>query len=102
MAGIIIKQENGTTVFQPDRPGAKPGDPLKVIKGDLITWNNRTNDIHHPVAVTPAGTFLTDEIPPKDVSSPIFSPVTPSVITYMCSRHPDDPGEKGSIEVSDG
>jgi hypothetical protein len=106
MPGIIFKTVDGKTVLQPDWPGTKPGDPLKVKRGDFVTWNNRTNEIHHPVAITPAGLFLTDEIPPGRVSSPIFnvtqspSPTPPpTTITYMCSHHPDNPDERGSIEV---
>jgi plastocyanin len=99
MPGITIKKIDGKTVFQPDRPGANPGDPLEVVLGDLVTWNNETDDPHHPVATDPAGPFLTNEIPPGGVSSPIFNvtQTPPKTIAYTCSLHAD---EKGSIKVT--
>jgi plastocyanin len=100
MPGIIIRQEGNKVVFEPDRPDAKPGDPLQVIQGDLVVWNNRTAEIHHPVAIT--GPFLTDEVAPGRASDPLFN-VTQAVgttITYICSHHPDDPNEKGTIQVT--
>ena len=100
MPGIVFKNVGGKTVLQPDRPGAQPGDPYQADLGDLITWNNETNDIHHPVAIDPVTTYLTDEIPPGRVSSPIFNVEEAKTITYQCSRHPDNPDEKGTIEVS--
>jgi hypothetical protein len=101
MPGIIFKTVDGKTVLQPDRPGANPGDPLQAVLGDLITWNNETDDIHHPVAITPAGLFLTDEIPPGRASSPMFNVTqSPATITYQCSRHPENPDEKGTIKVT--
>ena len=34
--------------FQPDLMGSKPGDPLKVLDDDLVTWNNTTAQEHWP------------------------------------------------------
>lgn len=103
MPGIIFKKVDGKTVLQPDWPGTNPGDPLKVKRGSFVVWNNQTEDIHHPVAITPAGLFLTDEIAPGQVSSPMFNVTQPAgptgTITYQCSRHPDNPNETGKIEV---
>jgi plastocyanin len=98
MPGIIIKVQDGKVVFQPDRPRAKPGDPLQVFPGDFVVWNNRTDDAHHPVAIDPPGLFLTEEIPPRQPSDPKFNVTKPSgtKITYKCSLHPD---EAGTIDV---
>jgi hypothetical protein len=53
------------------------------------------------VAITPAGLFLTDEIPPGRASSPMFNVTqSPATITYQCSRHPENPDEKGTIKVT--
>ena len=94
MPGIIFKKVDGKTVLQPDWPGAKPGDPLKVKAGAFVTWNNETDDTHHPVAITPAGLVLANEIPPGHVSNPMFNVTQPpATITYMCSRHQDNPDE---------
>ena len=79
----IIDLGNGTVTFQPDLPGAHQGQPLGVNQGDLVTWNNMTN---HPLTLQsiPAGTYLTDPIPPGKVSDPIFK-VGASVI-YSCVK----------------
>ena len=101
MPGIIIKIKDGKVVLQPDRPRAKAGDALEVYPGDFVTWNNRTDDAHHPVAIDPPGLFLTDEIPARQPSDPKFNVTKPSgtKITYKCSLHPDNPDEIGTIKV---
>ena len=43
----IIDLGNGTVTFQPDLPGAKPGQPLGANTGDLVTWNNTTKQDAH-------------------------------------------------------
>ena len=98
MPSIIIHVVNGQVVYQPDVPGAQPDEPLKVIPGALVTWNNRTNDPHWPIACDPPGLFLTNSIPPNDASSPIFNVTqAPSTkITYVCAHHP---AERRVIEV---
>ncbi len=79
---IIIKQmPDGTVSFTPDVPGAIAGQPLGVSAGDLVTWNNRTNQ-QLELRSIPPGTFLTQPIPAGSASSPIFS-VAKSVI-YSC------------------
>lgn len=86
----IVVLPNGTTAFQPDVPGAQPGQPLGVNSGDLVTWNNTTNVAHLPVMTGP----LCDPIPAGNVSDPIFQAKT---ITYVCQYHNN---EKGSIVIS--
>ena len=92
---IIIEEVGGKVVFRPDLPGAQAGQPLGANNGDNVTWNNRTDEFHHPVATEPAGEFLTDDIPAGEVSSPIFN-ISKSV-TYKCAHHE---GEVGSIVVA--
>ena len=94
MASVAFKVVDGKVVLVPR--GGNAGDSLKVAKGATVTWRNDTKDVHHPVA-TSSSDFVTDEIAPDDVSDPGF--VAVKTITYMCSRHPDNDGEKGSIEV---
>jgi hypothetical protein len=77
----IIDLGNGTVTFQPDLPGAQPGQPLGVDAADLVTWNNTTNKTLTLQSIPP-GTYLTDPIPAGQVSDPMFS-VAASVI-YAC------------------
>jgi plastocyanin len=85
----IVKLANQTVAFQPDVPGAQPNQPLGVNVGDNITWNNRTNEAHWPVAIAPGG-FLTNNIPAGEVSDPIFNVQT--TVTYRCLHHPQEHG----------
>ena len=85
MPSIKIIKVDGGIAFQPDRPGAKPGQPLGANSGDLVTWNNQTDNTLTLVSVPP-GTFITNPIPAGSVSSPIFQ-VTES-LTYSCVDPP--------------
>lgn len=86
----IVTLPGDIVAFQPDVPGAQPGQALGVSNNDLVTWNNRTNDSHWPHA---EGTPLTADIPAGQVSSPILK-VTELPITYICKHHE---GEQGTI-----
>ena len=44
-----IKIQGKPAVFTPDIDGTKPGTPLKVVQGDLVSWNNMTRQGHWPV-----------------------------------------------------
>jgi hypothetical protein len=85
----VVKLKNGKVAFQPDVPGAKPGQPLGVNAGDNITWNNRTNQAHWPVAIGSPG-FLTNDIPAGQVSDPIFN--VQKSVAYRCLHHPQEQG----------
>jgi len=85
----IVELVDGTAAFQPDVPNAKPGQPLGVNRGDNVTWNNRTNKAHWPVAVDPPG-FLTNDIPAGKVSQPTFS--VDHTVKYQCRHHPKEEG----------
>ncbi len=95
-------------------PPAKPGDPLNAQVSDIVTWGNRTTEVHQPWPTVdnsptgppvpppaqgnPAG-YLCDPIPPNDSSRPLF--VVPeqavgSVINYCCRNHPT---ERGQIKI---
>jgi hypothetical protein len=80
----IIDLGNGTVTFQPDLPGAQRGQPLGANPGDLITWNNTTNRTLTLQSIPP-GTYLTDPIPPGQVSDPIYRMGNASV-KYACTN----------------
>jgi len=92
----ILVLPNGTTAFQPDVPGAQPGQPLGVNSGDLVTWNNTTDVAHLPVMTIASGP-LCDPIPAGSPSDPIFKVNPITTITYVCQYHAN---EKGSIVIS--
>jgi hypothetical protein len=91
--------------FVPDINGAKPGDPLKVEVGDLVSWNNTSNnDEHWPWLCAdatyqfvdpPPGNFYltTDKIAPRD-SSPYLAVTQPQGTTlyYCCKYHHNEHG----------
>jgi hypothetical protein len=94
--------------FVPDLPGAKPGDSLKVLAGDLVSWNNTTNNPLQPwptdqnfVKLTPAQVgpsgspnYLADVIPANGSSRPSWTaaPLTvfpnDNTIHYCCNEYP--------------
>src|SRR5690349_4032740 len=77
----IVKLENGTTEFQPAMLGAD--------SGDVIRWDNETDEDHWPEQIPTE--FLTDKIPPGEVSEPGF--VVPQNFRYRCKLHPQEQGE---------
>lgn len=90
----ILDLGNGQIAFQPAVPGAQQNQPLGVSTNDLVTWNNTTNLTLTLQASNPAGLFLTDPIPPGQVSDPIFR-VSGSVF-YACK---DPPTPTHSIQI---
>jgi hypothetical protein len=96
--------------FQPNLPNAKPGDPLNARQSDIVSWGNRTNQVHQPwptVGNDPNGDpvpkpasgdppgYLSDPIPPNDSSRPQFVvPGNPGdTINYCCYYHPTERGQ---------
>lgn len=67
----ILDLGNGKIGFLPAVPGAQLNQPLGVSKNDLVTWVN-TTDKPLTLRSNPVGTYLTDPIPPGQVSDPIF------------------------------
>ena len=93
-----IKIQRKPAVFTPDIDGTKPGTPLKVVQGDLVSWNNMTKDPHFPVPDDPNnGAFMTTAIQP-DSSSTAYNIVAAAgtTISYHCSLHAN---ERGRIVV---
>ena len=96
-----IKIQGKPAVFTPDIDGTKPGTPLQVVTGDLVSWNNESGEPHFPVPDDTAsfGVFMTAAITP-DNSSPAYNVVAASgtTISYHCSLHAN---ERGKIVVVD-
>lgn len=97
MAGIKIIKVDGGIAFQPDRPGAQPGQPLGANENDLVTWYNMTDTTLALVSIPP-GTYITEPIPAGTVSSPIFQ-VPSTGLTYSCV---DPPQPQHKIVVASG
>jgi plastocyanin len=96
-----IKVDGKPAVFTPDIDNVKPGTPLKVVQGDLVSWNNESDQPHFPVPDEPAtfGAFMTAAITP-DNSSGAYNVIAKSgtTISYHCSLHDN---ERGKIVVVD-
>jgi hypothetical protein len=99
--------------FVPDVPGTKPGDPLKALATDVVTWNNTTNDDHWPWptdnnynplpdAQVPRQSpfYLSDKIPAGQSSRPNWvavKPPTGNTVYYCCKLHPQ---MRGTIVIT--
>src|SRR3954447_17113674 len=97
-----IRIEGKPAVFTPDieNLNLKPGTPLQVVQGDLVSWNNETDDPHFLVPddpPTPKDTqfsaLMTEPLTPGN-SSRAYNIVAPSgtTISYHCSLHADEHG----------
>jgi hypothetical protein len=102
--------------------GANPGDPAVFVPqlqppdadgllaqaGDLVSWNNRTGDVHQPWPTD--ANYLSDEIDPGGSSRPSWfvaqltfppppppPPVSGTTIYYCCKLHPQ---ERGKITIT--
>ena len=91
-----IKIEGKPAVFTPDIDGVKPGTPLQVVQGDLVSWNNQSADPHFPVPDEPEkfGVFMTAPVAPDNPSG-AYNVIakTGSIISYHCSLHDNEHGE---------
>jgi plastocyanin len=104
-----IKIEGKPAVFTPDIDNIKPGTPLKVVQGDLVSWNNESDEPHflvpEPVTDPVSGQqkqlspFMTAPLAPGNPSG-AYNVVEPSgtTISYHCSLHDN---ERGQIVVVD-
>lgn len=90
--------------------GGQPGQPLEATQGDLVSWYNKTDDSHQlwqtDENYNPLGqSGLPGLIKPGlssdayDVAQPLWGPSNWTVY-YYCSLHPDNPKERGSVEVT--
>jgi hypothetical protein len=91
-----IKIEGKPAVFTPDIEPFKRGTPLKVVQGDLVSWNNQTDEPHFLVPDDTAsfGVFMTAAIAPDNPSG-AYNVIaeTGSIISYHCSLHDNEHGE---------
>src|SRR6266850_1466983 len=90
---VPVKGKPGIfATFTPDIDGSKPGQPLKVVQGDLVSWNNTTTQQHWPVPDDPQtyGDFIAGPIDP-DSSSSAYNIVATAgaTINYHCRLHPE-------------
>lgn len=107
---IVPATSGGGAAFFPDVVNAKEGDHLKTQNLDLVSWNNKTDNPHHPwladkdfkPVFTTGQLNLSECIAPWDSSTPAYLiPAAPTVPTdqtiyYVCLNHPN---EQGVIEV---
>ena len=114
---IVPSPSGGGAAFQPDLEGAAPGDPLRTMQDDLVTWNNTTRQVHQPWpanadwALFPddqvqRGTpnYLSDPVPPRESSRPSYDVAQPTpskpaswTVYYVCKNHPSVESERGKI-----
>jgi len=104
----IVSSDSGEASFVVD--GSTQGQPLDSHQDDLVTWNNQTNDEHQPWQTDSSynpldNAPLVDPIPegepsvPYDCASPSQNPQHWTVY-YYCRNHPNNPNERGSINVT--
>jgi len=75
-----------------------PGQILRVRTGDTVRWTN-LDPVSHSVAfdVMPTTLYLKN---PGDTASLTFTEA--GYYTYRCNEHPQAPGMKGLVFVTDG
>jgi hypothetical protein len=98
--------------FLPSLKDAEPNQPLGVLSGDSIIWRNNTTLAHWPWPTDAQGNMLTEQqakdaevllssvdVPPGDVSDPIFlvNPKNNQTTIHYCCRH--HPQERSSIVI---
>ncbi len=98
---IIDKGEdeegNLTIAFKRDSSDAEENADVLVPKGELVTWNNRTNVPLTLKALNPDGEYITGEIRPGTGSEPSFQ--ADVSLEYHCVS-PDYPHVKITIPDS--
>lgn len=115
MAVWSIKIMDGENPGDPAEfvPQLQPGGPQGLLAqvGDLVSWNNRTDEIHEPwptddkfkplpLKDIPPGGHMSDEINPRKSSRPswvVIQPATGSTIYYCCKLHRK---ERGIITIT--
>jgi hypothetical protein len=101
---INIIPGEACAVFAPDVYATNPGDPLKAQNKDVISWSNRTEQVHQPWPATADWQVdnnaqgLCETIQPWTASDPAYlvTDKAPATINYVCLLHPN---EHGQIEV---
>ncbi|MEA2888799.1 MAG: hypothetical protein QOD11_3159 [Bradyrhizobium sp.] len=96
-----IKIERTPAVFTPDIDKLRPGTPLKVVQGDVVSWNNESDDPHFLVpepAPDPVSgkmmefsPFMTAPLAPGNSSSGynVIAPLR-TTICYHCTLHANE------------
>src|SRR5436190_17227876 len=89
------------------------GSALQAQNGDVVSWNNQTNQQHQPYqtdsSYNPTGPQLCDVIPAQvnASSKPGYVPALvdgkgkpiPGQIYYYCQIHPTDENERGILDL---
>jgi hypothetical protein len=106
----IVLSPSGEASFVVGLPGARQGQPLKADQDDLVRWNNQTNDQHQlwetdsnydPVSQSSLPGLVKAGMSSDnyDCAQPSWQPASWTVY-YYCSLHPNNPLERGSIQVA--
>ncbi|HSY48537.1 MAG TPA: hypothetical protein VLC46_06990 [Thermoanaerobaculia bacterium] len=96
----IVSGTSGTS-FVPDVFGST-GSELQAQNGDVISWNNQTNQQHQPYQANssyqPTGPQLCDVVQSFASSTPGYVPNTTvgATIYYVCKIHNN---ERGTIKI---
>src|SRR5262245_19986798 len=93
---ITIEPGDKGAKFVPDVYGSDPEKGLQAQNGDLVSWNNRTGDVHQ-IAI--GGKAITDDIAAWSSSTPAYliqGQTVGATITYTCTKHQN---ESGTITV---
>jgi plastocyanin len=89
----IVPASGGGVQFNPDVYGVAAGSPLQAQKGDLVSWNNQTDNDHTIVVnVSPTQTFTAKSWKSTDAYQ--ITNAAGTSVTYTC-----DGNETGTIDV---
>ena len=95
---IKIVPSGNTVAFDPDVYGVEPGSPLQASVGDLIAWNNETDDAR---TISISGETLEVDAwkstSAYEIQNPNNTPV-PYTIDYTCTV-PNEDDSNGAIDV---
>ena len=94
---INIVPSGGSVALNPDVWGVQPGSPLQAQVGDIVSWNNQTDDAHQ---ISVSGETLNVGPWRSTTGYVIQNPQKnkpPYTITYTCSAGAGS--VKGTINV---
>ena len=102
--GWTVMIQGDPASFDPDVYGTDPGAPLKAQIGDMVCWNNQTEEPHQLAVADSEGktSFTTDVMQPWKSSQPGYVTqktdidAATNTIRYFCLKHE---GETGTIMV---
>lgn len=88
----IAHVPKATSIFSPN--------PQVINQYDSVFWVNKTSEAHQP-APDNGATWFTNPIPPNGESPQLnFDDKTTTSYPYHCAKHPNNPAEKGVIQVN--